>query len=178
MFPFLKILVSNLLKGPSTEPFPLGEAHTPTRFRGRAELDPNLCLTCGICRHVCAGGAIDLTESTSGNGVEFRLWHNTCTFCGLCEHYCPTKAIRMTQDWHLAHAQEEKYTCCETRFVEYPTCLECGERMLPTLGKKLHTHAIGSVDAASIMQTCPTCRRKISARHQAQSTRLAFMDRR
>ena len=32
---FLKILFRNLLQGPSTDPFPLGETFTPERLRGR-----------------------------------------------------------------------------------------------------------------------------------------------
>ncbi|WP_421903400.1 4Fe-4S binding protein [Maridesulfovibrio sp.] len=168
MFPFLKVIISNVLKGPSTEPFPLGKAHTPKRFRGSAVLDPSLCITCGICSHVCAGGAISMTDTPIGDGVEFRIWHNTCTFCGLCEHYCPTKAIHMSQNWHLAHAQDEKYRCCETKFVQYPKCLACGKRMLPLRRDKLGTKAIGSNEAEYIMKICPECRRRHTARNQLQ----------
>ena len=32
---FLKVLFRNLLEGPSTDPFPLGETFTPARLRGR-----------------------------------------------------------------------------------------------------------------------------------------------
>ncbi len=39
---FLKILFRNLLQGPSTDPFPLGETFTPERLRGRVKIDPNL----------------------------------------------------------------------------------------------------------------------------------------
>ncbi len=169
MLPFLKILVRNIIKGPATEAFPFGETYTPKRLRGRAELDPSRCLTCGICSHVCAGGAIAMTESADGRGMEFRLWHNTCTFCGLCEHYCPANAITMTNDWHLSHEQSEKYTCCEVQFVEYPVCEKCGERMLPRLHQRLSKGLVGSVSTAEIMRICPDCRRLTSAMHQIKS---------
>lgn len=41
---FLKVLFRNLLEGPSTDPFPLGETFTPARLRGRAKVDPTLCM--------------------------------------------------------------------------------------------------------------------------------------
>ena len=39
---FLKVLFRNLLEGPSTDPFPLGETFTPERLRGKAVVDPDL----------------------------------------------------------------------------------------------------------------------------------------
>ncbi|MEZ7195218.1 4Fe-4S dicluster domain-containing protein [Pseudodesulfovibrio karagichevae] len=177
MLPFLKILARNIAKGPATDPFPFEDTFTPKRLRGRAELDPKRCLTCGICSHVCAGGAIAMTESADGNGMEFRLWHNTCTFCGLCAHYCPANAITMTNDWHLSHKQAEKYTCCEVQFVEYPVCKECGERMLPQLENRLSKGLIGEVDATNILHTCPDCRRRLAALQQINSTAFMTADR-
>lgn len=177
MLPFLKILARNIIKGPATEAFPFGDTVTPKRLRGRAELDPERCLTCGICSHVCAGGAIALTDAADGKGMEFRLWHNTCTFCGMCAHYCPAKAITMTNDWHLSHKQADKYTCCEVRFVEYPVCEECGERMLPHLGDRLAKGLVGEIGAAEILRTCPQCRRRTSAMQQVKSTAFITADR-
>lgn len=177
MLPFLKILAKNIAKGPATEPFPFGETVTPKRLRGRAQLDPARCLACGICSHVCAGGAITLTNTPDGSGMEFRLWHNTCTFCGLCEHYCPAGAIVMTNDWHMAHKQADKYSYCEVQFVEYPLCEECGKHMHPHLQNRLSKGLVGAVKAAQILRTCPECRRRITALQHVKGTAFTTTDR-
>ena len=76
---FLKVLFRNLLEGPSTDPFPLGETFTPARLRGRAKVDPTLCMGCGVCRHVCAAGAINITHLPDGSGPFRRIWPSACT---------------------------------------------------------------------------------------------------
>ena len=74
---FLKVLFRNLLEGPSTDPFPLGETFTPARLRGRAKVDPTLCMGCGVCRHVCAAGAINITHLPDGSGYTITIWTGT-----------------------------------------------------------------------------------------------------
>lgn len=150
------------------------DAPTPKRLRGRAVLDPSLCLSCGMCSHVCAAGAIDLRCEPGGRGMEFRLWHNSCTFCGLCAHYCPTKALRMTTDWHLAHVQKDKFSLCETHAVAFPLCRECGKPMLPSLENRLPKEALGSGNASKLLETCPQCRRHMAARQQLGAIKPAI----
>ena len=55
---FLKILWDNLKKGPVTDAFPFGETYTPDRLRGRVEIDPALCVGCGLCAQKCPGKLI------------------------------------------------------------------------------------------------------------------------
>ena len=78
---FLKILFRNLLQGPSTDPFPLGETFTPERLRGRVKIDPNLCMGCGVCRHVCAAGAINIRQKPDNSGYTITVWQNSCCLC-------------------------------------------------------------------------------------------------
>ncbi len=173
MLNLLKILLANLRKGPSTIDLPSASSPTPKRYRGRIELNAEKCLTCGICHYVCPAGAINLTPTEDGSGVEFRVYHNTCTFCGSCSFYCPTKAIQLTNDWHLAHLQQDKYTMCETKFVEYPTCKECGKRMMPSLNGRHLRLQMNGVSASDIIELCPDCRRKKTAtRHLLASKTL------
>lgn len=167
MFRFLKVLARNLRQGPSTDAFPFKEAQTPRRFRGRVTMDPQKCVGCGICRHVCAGRAIRLEDNEEKTGYSFAIWHNTCALCGMCRHYCPTRAITMTTDWHNAHTQDEKYTWAEYHFVPYLRCTGCGTamRMLPPdLATRIYAHS--PVDMTELMKLCPSCRQVAWAERQ------------
>ncbi|MCL1889829.1 MAG: 4Fe-4S binding protein [Desulfovibrionaceae bacterium] len=167
---FLKILARNLLKGPSTEAFPFKEAFTPPRYRGKVVMNPNLCVGCGICTHVCPGGAIMMKESEDQNGYDFMVWHNTCAFCGSCRHYCPVKAISLSQDWHNAHYQSEKYRVLEHHFVPYLHCSSCGahiRRLPPALAARIYSHS--SVDPATIIRLCPDCRQLATAKREGEA---------
>lgn len=160
MLGFLKVLASNVAKGPSTDPFPFAEAHTPARFRGKVKLDPAQCVGCAICRHVCAGGAIRIEEREDGSGYEFTVWHNTCALCGLCRHYCPTGAITMSNDWHNAHLQEQKYDWCEHHFVPFLACKGCGDHLRPlppSVTGRIYADN-HDVDVAHLTSLCPKCR--------------------
>ncbi len=162
MLPFLKIMVKNLLKGPSTEAFPFAPATTPARFRGKAQHDKDKCILCGICRHVCAAGAIQMRVAEDGSGVEYVLWHNSCVFCGLCAHYCPTKALSMSDDWHLSHKGEERYGVRELSFVHYGQCSSCGARIQPR--PDVITQTLGA-RYPELFSLCPSCKRERQARH-------------
>ncbi|SDJ14114.1 4Fe-4S dicluster domain-containing protein [Ferrimonas sediminum] len=159
----VKLLFRNLLKGPSTDPFPFGDTFTPKALRGRIEFDASRCTGCRMCEYVCAGGAIRFQETDAG--LKFHLWHNSCAFCGLCEHYCVPGAIRMTQDWHLAHPQQEKYTMVEQGVVRRLPCEGCQVAMVPTTERLIGRAYAGSNAAIeSLSRLCPDCRRQRSAR--------------
>ena len=133
MFKFLKILIRNIFQGPATEAFPLAPAPTPDRFRGRVSINPDLCVGCGICKHVCTGGAINISPSDDKTGYHYTVWYNSCCLCGSCRYYCPTNAISIVNNWHNSHFQEEKYKMAETHFIPYMHCEGCGApmRVLP-----------------------------------------------
>jgi formate hydrogenlyase subunit 6/NADH:ubiquinone oxidoreductase subunit I len=160
---WLSVLFKNLLKGPATEAFPLGEATaTPKRYRGRAMFDASSCSGCRTCEYVCAGGAIHFEEQS--DGLHFTLWHNTCVFCGMCEQNCMSKAIHLSNDWHLAHTQDKKYAMVEQGTVPYKPCLSCGKQMLPTPAPLMELAYRGdSLRIAELRQLCPDCRRAASA---------------
>ncbi len=160
MSKFLKVLAQNLRKGPSTDPFPLGETFTPERFRGKVTLDADRCMGCGICRHVCAPGAINITVRSDQSGYDLSVWHNSCCLCAQCRHFCPTKAISLSNDWHNAHIQEEKFTWIEKKYMPYVPCSRCGAgmRLLPLdMAQKLYATNT-DIDPEHIRTLCPQCR--------------------
>ncbi|TYO98571.1 4Fe-4S dicluster protein [Geothermobacter ehrlichii] len=163
MFSFLKILARNLILGPSTDPFPHGETFTPEGLRGKIRFDASACVGCRMCEHVCAAGAIRIEETADKSGLEFVLWHNSCAFCGLCEHYCQTKAIRLTEDWHMAHRQEEKYGYVEKGVVGYVPCSRCGDPMVPVAPQLMKiAYRETNRDIEKLRDLCPDCRLKQS----------------
>ena len=160
---FLKVLWNNLTQGPVTEAFPFAEAPTPERFRGRVTVDPTLCVGCGTCVHVCAGGAINITRAEDRDdqkGFTITVWHNTCCLCAQCRHYCPTKAITLTNNWHNAHRNDRKYTFVEQVRVDYDTCAACGTRirLLPpsVIARIYEGHP--EIDVQRVSHLCPDCR--------------------
>lgn len=157
---FLKVLFRNLLDGPSTDPYPLGETFTPDRVRGKVKIDPELCVGCGICKRVCAAGAIDITPKEDKSGYTITVWRNSCCLCAACRHYCPVKAISVTNDWHTAQPESEKYTFLEQHEINYVPCAHCGTLMRPLSLKqseKLYAEN-KEVDPAKIRLLCPKCR--------------------
>lgn len=163
---FLKVLFHNVLDGPSTDPFPLGETFTPQRFRGKVVVDPDICMGCGICRHVCAAGAINISPRPDQSGYDFTVWHNSCCLCAQCRHYCPVGAITLTNDWHNAHPQEEKYTWVEHKFVPYVPCADCGTPMRPlplSVAKRIYLNN-PDINIGRIVTLCPKCRQVEDAR--------------
>lgn len=177
MFKFLKVLTQNICKGPATEAFPAAPAHTPERFRGRVTMNPELCVGCGICRHVCAGQAIRLEDTEKAEdgskGYDFSIWHNSCALCGMCRHYCPTGAITLTADWHSAHRAEQKYEWAEHHFIPYLACAGCGApiRMLPPdVATRIYTST--TLDPKDFLKLCPACRQLATARREGESAPL------
>ena len=168
MFPFLKIMVRNLIQGPATDPYPFAPAHTPAKFRGCAVHDPEKCILCGICRHVCAPGAIQLRPSEDGSGMQFALWHNSCVFCGMCAHYCPTGALKMSTNWKLAHLGEDRFDNAIANFIPFGQCAECGKRIQPR--PKAITDRIGA-DNPDRFLLCPECKRRSMVRLVAEESR-------
>lgn len=167
MFKFLKVLVRNILQGPATEAFPLKPAPTPDRLRGRVTMNPDLCVGCGICSHVCTAGAINITPSDDKKGYHYTIWYDSCCLCGNCRYYCPTNAISMTNNWHNSHVQGDKYKMAEYHLVPYVACEGCGApiRVLPPhVAAKIYANS--PVDADKIIRLCPSCRQIATAERQ------------
>ena len=160
MYTFFKILLRNIIKGPSTIQYPFADSPAPEKLRGKIRHNPEACVACGMCEYVCAGGAIKLQETDDKKGVNFVAWHNSCTFCGLCEYYCPTKAIHLTNDYHTAHLQENKYSYSEKTVVRKQRCISCGELFIP-LSPVFMKKVYGETgDEKGRSKMCPKCRRK------------------
>lgn len=163
---FLKVLLNNLLQGPSTDPYPLGETFTPERVRARCVVDPEICVGCGMCRYSCAAGAINITKKPDNSGFTITIWRDSCCLCAACRHYCPTGAMSLNNDWHFAHPEAEKYTFLEQHTIDFVPCIECGNLMRPLplkMAERIYAHD-PNVEPDHIRRLCPQCRRLEDAR--------------
>lgn len=62
----------------------------PSRFA--AEIDSNLCSSCGICTDRCYFSAITMED-----GAPAKVDRSKCMGCGLCQVTCPSDAISMIE---------------------------------------------------------------------------------
>ncbi|NLI93337.1 MAG: 4Fe-4S binding protein [Peptococcaceae bacterium] len=160
MSSFLKIILQNLIKGPSTEKYPFGDTFEPAGLRGKLRFNAEACIACGTCEHVCAGGAIRITEAEDCSGLNMVIWHNSCCYCGLCQFFCPTKAIRHTIDYHTAHKQEDKFNYAERGFIKTVPCSRCGKQIVPAAQELLEQAGNSSDEIKDLLSMCEKCRQK------------------
>jgi len=64
----------------------------PSRYK--AEIDPKLCISCGVCLDRCHFGAI---EEVKGDSPGMRVKAEKCMGCGLCHSSCASEAIRLVE---------------------------------------------------------------------------------
>ena len=124
---------------------------------------------CGVCRHVCAAGAINITHLPDGSGYTITIWQNSCCLCASCRHYCPTGAMSISTDWHSAHPEEEKFDRLEQHTIKYEPCAHCGTLMRPVpahLAKRLYAKN-PDIDPELIRHLCPKCRQIEDAKRNA-----------
>jgi ferredoxin len=158
----LKILLRNLVRGPSTVPFPFAPAWTPERMRGRIEFKLQSCTGCRACEQVCAPAAIRFDKTPEG--LRFMMWHNSCVFCGLCEFYCPTDAISNSNDWHMAHPVGDKYGMAIRETIPYVACAGCGNKTLASAPNPVGvTPPFTPAEIEQQRNLCPACRKKALA---------------
>jgi len=158
---FLKIAIRNLLKGPTTDPYPFGATFIPDNLRGKLEVEASACTACGTCEEVCPSGAIHITQN---DGIYVHTtWYNTCCYCGNCEFFCPTGAIKLTNNFHTANTKEEKFKFVTTTFIAQKECIECGVKFTPP-SAELITRAYPKVneEIENLNKLCPECRKKLA----------------
>jgi len=98
----------NLLRKPTTEPFPEAPPSVQPRYRGihvlqRDENGLEKCVACFLCAAACPANCIyiEAAENTDANRISageryakvYNIDYSRCIFCGYCVEACPTDAI-------------------------------------------------------------------------------------
>jgi hydrogenase-4 component H len=123
----LKEAIICLKAGRVTLPYPFAPAPPAEGFRGRPELDIELCIGCAGCANVCPPRCILVFDSGERRRMEWHL--DRCTYCGRCADVCPEKAITLSQDFETAcQSREEMLVVAE---LEMGNCGRCGRCFPP-----------------------------------------------
>jgi len=122
-FPFVKEAVTQLFQKSSCEEYPFKPKEAFENYRGRIVFHPELCIHCGMCERVCAGGAIEtkLVEHTEeGDTYERSFFLGSCTFCSHCASFCSRNAIELSRDFAMTATDPEELVVRGTYFKKKP----------------------------------------------------------
>lgn len=77
-------------------------------FRGKPELNPELCRGCGLCERDCPAFALEL-ERENRDRYRLILYQDRCAYCGQCEASCSFKAIKLGNEISTGAADKEEF---------------------------------------------------------------------
>lgn len=89
-------VLSNLLKRPSTRPFPMKRREPAPDARGTVDFHPEQCIYCGACALKCPTDAIEVTRTEKR--LVFDLFR--CVGCACCAEACRHGCIQMREAYH------------------------------------------------------------------------------
>ena len=111
----IKDMGSCLFKKPFTQQYPFVNVQAPEGYRGRQILDPEKCISCGLCERDCPAKAIELIEVTGKRMPHFYL--DRCIFCYLCAEGCPREAIKFSTNFEMSTTETEELKVNATEFI-------------------------------------------------------------
>ncbi len=96
----LKITWKRMLDKKQTVKYPYEKIEMFPRFHGRFQIDPDKCISCGLCVNACPNKVIQLEKQKVGKKqylTKYVMRIEYCLFCGLCVEVCPTNAIKFSE---------------------------------------------------------------------------------
>jgi len=127
VFEGMSVTFSHLVRKPYTVQYPdrmpmKVQDTLPFRYRGRLEVDIEICTGCLACERACPIDciSIDATKDPKTKGITLTRYEidlAKCMYCGLCSEPCPTGAIHHTPEFEGASSSLESLV---GRFVKEP----------------------------------------------------------
>ncbi|NTW04732.1 MAG: NADH-quinone oxidoreductase subunit I [Peptococcaceae bacterium] len=96
----LKITWKRMLGKKQTVKYPFTKIEMFPRFHGRFVIDPDKCISCGLCVNACPNKVIQLEKQKVGTKqylTKYTMKIEYCLFCGLCVEVCPKDAINFSE---------------------------------------------------------------------------------
>ena len=84
-------VLRRVFKRPVTRRYPVEPRVAVAGSRGAIDMDPDLCVYCGICQKRCPANAIAVTRKPN----TWTIDPHACILCGYCVEVCPKQCIRM-----------------------------------------------------------------------------------
>lgn len=111
----IKDMGSCLFKKPFTREYPAVKVEVPEGYRGRHILNPEKCISCGLCERDCPAQAIELVEVSGKRMPKFYL--DRCVFCYLCSEGCPREAITLSPNYEMSTTETEELLVLPKEFI-------------------------------------------------------------
>jgi formate hydrogenlyase subunit 6/NADH:ubiquinone oxidoreductase subunit I len=111
----IKDMGSCLFKKPFTREYPAVKVEVPEGYRGRHILNPEKCISCGLCERDCPAQAIELVEVSGKRMPKFYL--DRCVFCYLCSEGCPREAITLSPNYEMSTTETDELLVLPEEFI-------------------------------------------------------------
>jgi hydrogenase-4 component H len=134
----LKEAIGALVSPAYTTSFP-SKPHTPQPgYRGKPEVNDELCIGCETCANVCPPHAITVEDDKEKGMRTITRDFGKCIFCGLCETHCITGEGVKLSDKVFDLAVFDRGVNVEKQQKELILCKNCGA----IITTKEHMHFI------------------------------------
>ena len=123
----IKDMGSCLFKKPFTREYPAVKVEVPEGYRGRHILNPEKCISCGLCERDCPAQAIELVEVSGKRMPKFFL--DRCIFCYQCAETCPRNAIELSPNYEMSTTDTKELVVNPEEFLpeRKPAAKELGK---------------------------------------------------
>ena len=97
MLKMTKSLIRWAFTKPATRLYPFEKREIFDGARGAVDIDPDLCIYCGMCAKRCPANAITVNRKPNSWVID----PHKCILCSYCIEVCPKKCMRMEKQYRF-----------------------------------------------------------------------------